>query len=78
MTQPETMPTFVIKAKDALAPEAVKAYRDLCVKYGLRDQAAQVQLALNEIERWQRDNEGSLKLPDHKHVPVSTGTKEPS
>lgn len=65
-----TMPVFPIKAKDALAIEAVQAYRELCVKYGLYGQAQQVQLAINEITDWQGANEDRMKLPDHKHVPV--------
>lgn len=69
MTDP-TMPVFIIKAKDALAVEAVEAYRDLCTKYRLHDQAAQVQLALDEIVHWQGGNEDRMQLPNHVHVPV--------
>lgn len=65
------MPTFVIKAKDLLAPEAVKAYWELCVKYHLHDQAEQVLLALDEIILWQQDNKDAVKLPDHAHVPAA-------
>ncbi len=64
-----SMPVFTIKAKDALALEAVTAYRDLCTKYGLHGQASEVQLALNELELWQQDHEDELQLPDHAHVP---------
>lgn len=66
------MPVFVIKAKDALAPEAVGAYRDLCLKYGLDSQAAEVRKALSEISAWQLANEDRVKLPDHEHVPTPT------
>lgn len=66
-----TMPVFVIKAKDALAPEAVAAYRDLCTKYGLHLQAEQVQLALDEMEAWQAAHDDLLRLPDHQHVPAT-------
>ncbi len=64
------LPVFTIKAKDALAVEAVAAYRDLCTKYGLFEQANQVQLALEEIRAWQQDHEDDLRLPDHVHVPA--------
>jgi len=66
----DPMPVFVIKAKDALAPEAVAAYLALCRGYGLGDQAVEVEKALTEIEGWQARNEDLLKLPDHKHIPV--------
>lgn len=67
---PSEMPVFVIKAKDALALEAVEAYRELCTKYGLHGQASEVQLAINEIELWQQDHGDEMRLPDHKHVPA--------
>lgn len=63
-----TMPVFVIKAKDLLAPEAVAAYRDLCIIYGLREQAAEVNKAIEEIAAWQEANVDVVKLPDHTHV----------
>jgi len=66
-----TMPAFTIKAKDALAPEAIEAYRDLCTRSGLHEQALQVQMALDEVNAWQWDHEDEVKLPDHKHVPAS-------
>jgi len=66
-----TMPVFVIKAKDALALEAVAAYRDLCTRYGLHGQASEVQLALNEMELWQQDHEDEMRLPHHIHVPAA-------
>lgn len=65
------MPVFTIKAQDALAPEAVSAYHDLCVKYGLHGQAYQVRLALAEIADWQAANVDLIKLPDHDHVPAA-------
>jgi hypothetical protein len=67
------MPAFVIMGKDALAPEAVEAYGDLCIKYGLHDQAAEVQKALTEIIDWQRANPDAVHLPNHRHVPVTAG-----
>lgn len=66
-----TMPVFTIKAKDALAVEAVEAYRQLCVKYHLDDQAYQVSLAIEEIRQWQDTHEDQMQLPDHRHVSVS-------
>ena len=63
------MPVFTIKAKDALAPEAIAAYRDLCVRSGLHAQAAQVELALSEVEDWQFTHSDEVHLPDHEHVP---------
>lgn len=70
MSRNDAMPVFVIKATDALAPEAVEAYYELCIRYGLDEQAAQVQLALEEIRDWQNRNDDELTLPSHKHVPV--------
>lgn len=63
-----TMPVFIIKAKDALAPEAVAAYRELCSKYQLHAQAAQVQLAIDEIVAWQESHPDDLRLPSYEHV----------
>lgn len=68
------MPVFVIKAKDLLAPEAVKAYRDLCIAYGLRDQAAEVDKAIEEIIAWQESSVDVVKLPDHVHVPAGSAS----
>lgn len=70
MTTPGAMPTFTIKGKDALAVEAVEAYRDLCVKHSLTAQADQVDLAIAEIVAWQGANPLAISLPDHTHVPV--------
>ena len=67
------MPVFTIKAQDALAIDAVTAYRDLCTMSKLDGQASEVQLAINEIELWQQDHEDQLRLPDHRHVPVDAG-----
>ncbi len=65
-----SMPVFKIKAKDALAVEAIEAYRDLCVRESLTDQAGQVDLAIGEIEDWQAMHPGRVKLPDHVHMPM--------
>jgi hypothetical protein len=64
------MPVFVIKGQDALAIQAIAEYRNLCVQFGLSEQAVQVQLAIDEVEAWQAANPGRVKLPDHEHVPV--------
>jgi hypothetical protein len=66
----DPMPVFTIKAKDTLAIETIVAYRDFCLEQDLTEQAAQVELALDEIEAWQRANPDQVKLPDHTHVPV--------
>jgi hypothetical protein len=67
----DPMPRFVIGGKDKLARAAVAEYHNLCLQAGLRDQAAQVFLAMSEIIRWQARNPGHVKLPDHEHVPVA-------
>jgi hypothetical protein len=65
------MPVFVIKAKDALAVPAMRAYLEQCEEHGLSSQAYQVKLAIQEVLRWQGNNIDATKLPDHKHVPTS-------
>ena len=64
------MPVFTIKARDDLAIQAVRGYRDLCIYYGLDEQAKQVELALEEIIRWRYDHPRECKWPDHDHVPA--------
>lgn len=71
MAADPTEPTFTIRAQDKLAVRAVSAYLGLCLELGLDDQAAQVQLALDEIEAWRAANPGRVNLPDHTHVPVT-------
>jgi hypothetical protein len=68
----DPMPVFVIKGKDQLAPDAVAAYQNACVKHGLSEQAKQASLALDEIARWQTRHPELVKAPDHKHVPASS------
>lgn len=70
ITAATDMPVFVIKAKDLLAIEAIRGYQALCRSRELFEQADQVQLALDEILAWQRDNLGELKMPDHVRVPT--------
>jgi hypothetical protein len=67
---PSGMPVFPIKAKDALAPEAVQAYRALCARHGLDDMVAQVDLALVELDAWQAAHPNDVRLPSHRHVPT--------
>lgn len=71
----DPMPFFVIKAKDRLALDAVRAYRNLCAAAGLDDQAFEVDEAINEIRAWQRRHPDEVRLPDHPHVPA---TEEPT
>jgi len=73
----DPMPVFVIKAKDVLAVAAVEAYRILCRHSWNFAQAAQVQLALDEIQAWQDRNPDLVKAPDHRHVPAATTADEP-
>lgn len=69
-TDPDPMPVFVLKGKDALAPFLVLTYQRECYRYGLEEQARQVQLAYEEMAAWQRRNPDRVKLPDHPHVPA--------
>jgi hypothetical protein len=64
------MPVFVIKAKDHLSIETVRAYRDLCVQHGLDAMAASVTEAMEEIAQWRIANPHLCKWPDHEHVPA--------
>lgn len=65
------MPVFPILAKDLLAVDAVAAYQALCLKHGRAEQAAQVQLALDEMDAWQAAHPDLVKWPDHDHVPAA-------
>lgn len=65
-----TMPVFTIKGKDVLAQPTLRAYAELCESLGLFDQARETIKALNEIRRWQNANRGTVKIPDHTHVPA--------
>lgn len=64
------MPTFTIKAQDALAVPTLRAYYNECLEHGLHDQADEVAIAIEEMRAWQRDHVGATKLPDHPHVPT--------
>jgi hypothetical protein len=68
MTDP--MPVFTIKAKDALAVDAVFAYRSLCEKRGLVAQVHEVDKAIQEIRQWRTRNKDLVQMPDHVHVPA--------
>ncbi len=72
--EPDPMPVFVLKGKDALAADTVDWYMALCQARGLFAQAAQVQLAREEILAWQDRHPGRVKFPDHEHVPAGGET----
>lgn len=66
----DPMPVFTIKAKDALALDAVGHYEWLCRKAGLTEQAAEVRKAINEMDDWRVRNASAVQMPDHPHVPA--------
>jgi len=66
----DTMPVFVLKAKDNLAPRIIELYAAECVTRDLHEQARQVRKALAEFEDWRQRNPDKCKLPDHRHVPA--------
>jgi hypothetical protein len=68
LTPGTKMPEFTISGDDILAAEALGAYADLCERYGLRAQAAQVEKALTEMTRWQVANRSEVHWPSHPHV----------
>lgn len=67
----DPMPQFTIKAKDGLALAAIRAYRELCVRVGLTEQAVEVGKALDEMRAWRDRNPFAVKMPDHAHVPAA-------
>lgn len=67
MTTDPAEPTFVIKAKDALAVPVIRNYYRECMEHGLTAQADEVNKALSEIVQWQKNHD--VKFPDHKHRP---------
>jgi hypothetical protein len=69
---PLDMPEFTIKAKDALSYPAVQHYRELCALFGLVNQMVEVEIALQEFQDWQDSHREHTRLPDHKHVAVSS------
>jgi hypothetical protein len=70
------IPVFTIKAKDALAIEAIREYQAICRSRGLFEQAEQVELAIREMVEWRRENLTLLKMPDHEHVSAVAGNAE--
>jgi hypothetical protein len=66
----DPMPIFVIKAKDRLALDAVRAYRALCEEHGLNWQAREVGKAHREMREWQDQHRDRMQMPDHRHVPA--------
>jgi hypothetical protein len=73
-TDPE--PVFVFRAQDALVMSGITAYYSKCLIAGLKEHAAEVNKAMQEIREWQRRHPDRVKLPDHKHQPAITGTPE--
>lgn len=71
----DPMPVFVIKGKDKLALDAIRAYRALCEERGLREQAREVGKALREMRLWQQRNDAAMQLPDHPHVPAASDNR---
>lgn len=67
----DPMPVFTIKAKDRLAVRAVTHYAELCRDAGLETQAQEVEEAIAEMYAWRARHPKSVRLPDHKHVPVA-------
>lgn len=65
----KNMPVFAIQAKDNVSVGAIRRYIDICVDYGLHEQAKQSQLALEEILQWRKENPDLCKSPDHTHIP---------
>lgn len=65
------MPTFTIKAQDALAIPTLRAYQLECVAHGLELQAEEVAKAIAEFAWWQETHINETKLPHHKHVPAA-------
>ena len=63
-------PQFPIIATDRFAIKTIDDYRRLCLAHGLREQADQVLLAIEEFSEWTKLNPELVKLPDHKHVPT--------
>lgn len=68
----DSMPVFVIKAKDRLAVAAVRYYGELCVEAGLTGQSREVAKALAEIVSWRSRHRDLIQMPDHPHVPIGS------
>lgn len=68
------MPAFTIKAKDALALDAVKYYRALCLQAGLTWQAGEVSKAIAEMVAWRDEHADQVQMPDHVHTPAGVPT----
>ena len=66
----DTMPVFVLKARDNLAADTVASYATRCEAAGLTDQAKEVRKALVEMVNWRATHPDQCKWPDHDHVPA--------
>lgn len=69
----DPMPVFVLKAKDRLAVDTIEQYARYCYEEGLHHQRDQVSRALAEIVAWRSRHRDRVKLPDHDHVPATSG-----
>ena len=72
----DQMPVFAIKAKDNLAVPTVEAYRALCVKHDLLEQAHHVEDARDEMVGWRLAHPDQCKWPDHAHVPAARSPQD--
>ncbi len=57
-------PWFALRAKDAMAVEAVLHYADVCEKAGLKDHAEGVRRSIQQMEEWRKANPQHVKMPD--------------
>ena len=64
-------PLFVLRAQDALAPIVIRLYATLAHELGKRMNKERVQehgdsalVSALDMENWQRQNPGRVKLPD--------------
>ena len=70
-TFPEDEPLFLLRAKDKLAPRAVRYYAQICrhlaittKNKALMETGETVQVVALEMEQWQRLHPNKVKLPD--------------
>lgn len=64
-------PIFVLRGQDMFAECGIVGYQTELLSHRVLEQADQVSLALEEMQQWQESNANRLKVPDHRHVPVS-------
>lgn len=57
-------PVFILRAKDVLAPMAIRAYMDLCVAAGCDEKHLEgITAQLEEFASWAEANKGRLTIP---------------